>query len=208
MPITILDHVTMDHEQMNPGGVPAATSTARRPSRKSPDASNRSSRSGSVYRAFHKALRRNTDQDIQTHHCSELAELDAQQAKLWTIVDNPKSTAKEVIAAIDAMNRIHIRRARLLGLDVRQKLDIRGMYRTGTEEMSAARLEHQRLLEAMTREEQEYAYEAFAAARKRLAAGTIEKTTIQTTSTKGTENRNGSADESDDEAERDEGDRP
>jgi DNA-binding CsgD family transcriptional regulator len=29
-------------------------------------------------RAFNKALRRNTDQDISTHHRSELAELDAQ----------------------------------------------------------------------------------------------------------------------------------
>ena len=38
-------------------------------------------------RAFNKALRRNTDQDISTHHRSELAELDAQQAKLWTVVD-------------------------------------------------------------------------------------------------------------------------
>jgi hypothetical protein len=35
--------------------------------------------------AFNKALRRNTDQDIQTHHWSELAELDAQQARLRTI---------------------------------------------------------------------------------------------------------------------------
>jgi hypothetical protein len=40
-------------------------------------------------------------------------------------------------------------------------------------------------------EEQEYVYEAYAAARKRLAAGTIEKTTIQTTATKETEHRNG-----------------
>jgi hypothetical protein len=32
-------------------------------------------------RAFNKALRRNTDQDISTHHRSELAELDAQQAR-------------------------------------------------------------------------------------------------------------------------------
>jgi hypothetical protein len=39
----------------------------------------------SAFRAFHKALRRNTDQDIQTHHWSELAELDAHQARLRTI---------------------------------------------------------------------------------------------------------------------------
>ena len=73
-------------------------------------------------RAFNKALRRNTDQDISTHHRSELAELDAQQAKLWTVVDNPKESSKNLIAAVNAMNRIHIRRARLLGLDAPQKL--------------------------------------------------------------------------------------
>jgi hypothetical protein len=31
-------------------------------------------------KAYYKALRPNTDQDIQSHHRSELAELDAQQA--------------------------------------------------------------------------------------------------------------------------------
>src|SRR5580704_2443262 len=44
-------------------------------------------------RAFHKALRRSTSEsDIQTHHRSELDELAIQQAKLWTVVDNAKST--------------------------------------------------------------------------------------------------------------------
>src|ERR1700680_453832 len=91
-------------------------------------------------RAFNKALRRNTDQDISTHHRSELAELDAQQAKLWTVVDNPKESSKNLIAAVNAMNRIHIRRARLLGLDAPQKLDIRGLYRIGGDQQSAERL--------------------------------------------------------------------
>jgi hypothetical protein len=63
--------------------------------------------------------------------------------------NNPKIQ----LAGLDRLNRVHIRRSRLLGLDAPQKLDIQGMYRTGTEEMSAARLEHQRLLEAMTLEE-------------------------------------------------------
>ena len=38
-------------------------------------------------RAFNKVLRRNADADIQTHHRSELAELEAEAAKLWTLID-------------------------------------------------------------------------------------------------------------------------
>src|ERR1700731_1652407 len=81
-------------------------------------------------RAFNKALRRNTDQDIQSHHRSELAELDAQQAKLWTVVDKPEVSEKNLIAAIKSMNRIHIRRSRLFGLDAPTKLYVRGLYRS------------------------------------------------------------------------------
>jgi len=95
-------------------------------------------------KAYFKALRRSTDQDIQSHHRSELAELDAQQAKLWTVVDNPKVSEKNLIAAINAMNRIHIRRAHLLGLDAPTKLDVSGIYRIGTDELSEERRETER----------------------------------------------------------------
>jgi hypothetical protein len=100
----------------------AAMCTQRKPGRKSPGGRSRSSRCGCGItrsrplrgsselrgrrrrRAYFKALRRSTDQDIQSHHRSELAELDAQQAKLWTVVDNPKVSEKNLIAAINAMN--------------------------------------------------------------------------------------------------------
>ena len=95
-------------------------------------------------KAYFKALRRNTDQDIQSHHRSELAELDAQQAKLWTVVDNNKVSEKNLIAAINAMNRIHIRRAHLLGLDAPTKLDVSGIYRKDTDELSDERRETER----------------------------------------------------------------
>jgi hypothetical protein len=136
-------------------------------------------------KAFYKALRRNTDQDISTHHRSELAELDAQQAKLWTVVDNPKESSKNLIAAVNAMNRIHIRRARLLGLDAPQKLDIRGLYRIGGDQQSAERLARERVLEAVPLDEQERMYEVLAAARKRVEAADIE--TTATTETNGPE---------------------
>src|ERR1700722_8556953 len=41
-------------------------------------------------RAFNKALRRNTDQNISTHHRSELAELEAEQANVWRAMDANK----------------------------------------------------------------------------------------------------------------------
>jgi hypothetical protein len=132
-------------------------------------------------RAFNKALRRNTDQDIATHHRSELAELDAQQAKLWTVVDNPKESSKNLIAAINAMNRIHVRRARLLGLDAPQKIDLRALYRVGGDQQSAERLARERVLEAVPLDEQARMYEVLAAARRRVAEADIETTATTVT---------------------------
>src|SRR6202035_561308 len=60
-------------------------------------------------------------------------------------------------------NRIHIRRARLLGLDAPQKLDIRGLYRIGGDQQSAERLARERVLEAVPLDEQERMYEVLAA---------------------------------------------
>jgi hypothetical protein len=137
-------------------------------------------------RTYFKALRRNTDQDISSHHRSELAELDAQQAKLWTVVDNPKVSEKSLVAAINAMNRIHIRRARLLGLDAPTKLDVSSIYRTGRDELSEERRETERAWRSLPVEEQMRIYDAFDAARTRLSAP-IETTA---TVTSGPDNRN------------------
>jgi hypothetical protein len=41
--------------------------------------------------AFNKALRRNTDQDIQTFHRSELAELDAEASAAWELTDTDQA---------------------------------------------------------------------------------------------------------------------
>jgi hypothetical protein len=137
-------------------------------------------------KAYFKALRRNTDQDIQSHHRSELAELDAQQAKLWTVVDNNKVSEKNLIAAINAMNRIHIRRAHLLGLDAPTKLDVSGIYRKDTDELSDERRETERGVAVLANWERARIYDAFDAARTRLNAP------IETTATVtiGPDNRN------------------
>jgi hypothetical protein len=144
-------------------------------------------------KAFQKALRRNTDADIQTHHRCELAKLDVEEANVWRVMDANKDKPKVQFDGTAQLRGIHVRRAKLLGLDAPQKLDVGDMYRTGAEEVSAARLERRRLLEAMTPEEQVYIYEAFEAAQKRLARGSTE-TTVQATATTGTEYRNGGAD--------------
>jgi hypothetical protein len=121
-------------------------------------------------KAYFKALRRNTDQDISSHHRSELAELDAQQAKLWTVVDKNDVSEKNLIAAINAMNRIHIRRAHLLGLDAPTKLDVRGIYRAGESELSEERRENERVWLAMSPEERALIYDTYDAVRARLDA--------------------------------------
>jgi hypothetical protein len=80
--------------------------------------------------AFNKALRRNTDQDIQTVHRSELAELDAEASAAWELTDT-KDSPKACAAGLAALNRIHIRRAHLLGLDAPTKLEVSGIYQRG-----------------------------------------------------------------------------
>jgi hypothetical protein len=94
-------------------------------------------------KAYFKALRRNTDQDIQTHHRSELAELDAEASAAWELVDT-KDSPKTRAAGLAALNRIHIRRAHLLGLDAPTKIDVSGIYRIGTDELSDERRETER----------------------------------------------------------------
>jgi hypothetical protein len=72
------------------------------------------------------------------------------------------------------LNRIHIRRAKLLGLDAPAKLDIGAFYKKGGDELSGERLARQRVLEELPLEEQERIYEIFEAARKRAAGKFIE----------------------------------
>jgi hypothetical protein len=96
-------------------------------------------------KAFYKALRRNTDQDIQTHHRSELAKLEMEETRLWQALDTHKESWQATATCMSGLNRIHVRRAKLLGLDAPTKLDVRGLYRTGTDEMSAESMQNQRV---------------------------------------------------------------
>jgi hypothetical protein len=45
-------------------------------------------------KTFYRALRRNTDNDIQTHHRNELADLEMEQARLWVTMDRQPTNGR------------------------------------------------------------------------------------------------------------------
>jgi hypothetical protein len=98
------------------------------------------------------------------------------------VVDKNGVSERNLIAAINAMNRIHIRRA-LLGLDAPTKLDVRGLYAGGSDEASERSLANQRAWANLSRADQERLYEA-------LKYPAIETTATVTSGTDdGTESR-------------------
>jgi hypothetical protein len=119
-------------------------------------------------KAFYKALRANTKTDIQTIHRTELADLDLLEARAWQVIADHGADPYVVLGAINAMTRLHGRRARLMGLDAPQKIDIRAMYGTGTDEQAADRLMRQRVFAAMPVEAQIRWLEDYDAAKQSL----------------------------------------
>jgi len=95
-----------------------------------------------------------------------------EQAKYWTIIDAHKENWKAQVSALRALNFVDIRRARLLGPDAPTKLDVRGLCRSGDDEISAERLENQRAWRSLPVEEQIRIYESLTGA-KRLVAGEL-----------------------------------
>jgi hypothetical protein len=79
----------------------------------------------SAFRVFKRALHRNTDRDIQTHHRVELAKLEMEEANVWRTMDANKESWQAQMAGTAKLRGIHIRRAKLLGLDAPTKLDAR-----------------------------------------------------------------------------------
>jgi hypothetical protein len=98
-----------------------------------------------------------------------LAELYLEAAAAWELVDT-KDSPKARAAGLAALNRIHVRRAHLLGLDAPTKLDVSGIYRTGTDELSDERRETERAWRSLSLQEQARIYDTFDAAHKRLNA--------------------------------------
>jgi hypothetical protein len=121
---------------------------------------------------------------------------------IWRLMDLPenKNDWKAQAALEDRLMRIHIRRAKLLGLDAPTKLDVSGIYKRGGDEVSAERQARRAVLEALPIEEQRRIYEVFYQARKRAEAGNFSQPAIETTVNNGPDHRNG-ADEPDDDKE-------
>src|ERR1700719_3766233 len=87
-------------------------------------------------KAFYKALRRSTEQNISVHHRSELAKLEMEETRLWQALDTHKESWQATATCMSGLNRIHVRRAHLLGLDAPTKFDVSGLYRTGGDEVA------------------------------------------------------------------------
>ena len=138
-------------------------------------------------KAFVRALHRSTTVDIHTHHRTELAELEAEAKAAWEMVD-VKDAPRTRAAGLAILNRIHIRRAHLLGLDAPTKLDVSGIYGSGAEERSEERRETEQVWQSMSREERARIYDTFDAARNRLNAP------VETTATVTIEPDNGNPD--------------
>ena len=125
-----------------------------------------------VHRAFDKALRRQTEDALDAWHRTELGGLAMEATNIWRLMDLPenKNDWRAQAALEDRLMRIHIRRAKLLGLDAPTKLDVSGIYRIGTDELSEERRETERAWQSLPIEERARIYDAFDAARIRLNA--------------------------------------
>jgi len=143
----------------------------------------------SAWKAFKKALHRQTNQDIQTHHRIELAELDMEKANIWRAMDANKDDWRAQMAGTSQLNRIHVRRARLLGLDAPTKLDVTGIYQRGGTDLHAEQLAREAVIEALPIEEQRRIYELFYQAGLRAKAGDFSQPAIATTVSNGSDNR-------------------
>jgi hypothetical protein len=108
----------------------------------------------SAFRAFKKALHRATQNDLKSHHRSELAELEMEKANVWRAMDANKEDWRAQMSGTAQLRGIHVRRAKLLGLDAPTKLDVRGLYRSGSDKLSEQALEDERIWRSLPRDEQ------------------------------------------------------
>jgi hypothetical protein len=82
-------------------------------------------------KSFTGALARNANKDLETYRRTELAALDLQYAEIWRILDAPENQNKvrRLLSCQDQLIRIHVRRARLLGLDASRMLNVQAIYK-------------------------------------------------------------------------------
>jgi DNA-binding CsgD family transcriptional regulator len=128
-----------------------------------------------VNAAFNKALRRQTEAALDAWHRTELGGLAMEATNIWRLMDLPenKNDWRAQAALEDRLMRIHIRRAKLLGLDAPTKLDVSGIYKRGGDDAAAEQFARDAVLEALPIEEQRRLYDIFYQARLRAAAGDL-----------------------------------
>src|ERR1700722_14183957 len=141
-----------------------------------------------IQAGFKKALRRQTENALDAWHRTELGKLAMEETNYWRLMDitENKNDWRAQAALGDRLMRIHIRRAKLLGLDAPTKLDVSGIYSTGADEMSVERRETERTWLSLPPEKRPRIYDAFDAARARLSAPVETTATV----TIGPDNRN------------------
>jgi hypothetical protein len=75
-------------------------------------------------------------------------------------MDANKENWQAQMSGTAQLRGIHIRRAKLLGLDAPNKIDLRGLYRIGHDEVSEEHIENQRAWARLPLDEQARIYEA------------------------------------------------
>ena len=120
-----------------------------------------------------------------------------EQAKYWSIIDAHKDNWKAQVSALRSLNLVHVRRARLLGLDAPTELDVSGIYRRGGADIEAEQRAREAIIEALPIEEQRRIYELFYQAGLRAAAGNLSQPAIAATVTDGPHDRIDDESESD-----------
>jgi phage terminase large subunit-like protein len=132
----------------------------------------------SAQKIFARALRSNVTEDLESYHRRQVAELELERERVWQIAEAAdKKDSRVQLACIRAMDRIHTRIARLLGLDTSQKLDVQNIYKTADEKVSAASMTRELVYLNMPRDEQEFIYDSIDRAKKRATVCLQEKST-------------------------------
>jgi len=82
-------------------------------------------------KSFMAALVRNSDETLETYHRAELLALELQQAEIWRVIDGVQNQNdyRVVASCMNRLNRIHVRRARLLGLDAPKTLNDQAIFK-------------------------------------------------------------------------------
>jgi hypothetical protein len=150
-----------------------------------------------VNTAFNKALRRQTEDALDAWHRTELGGLAMEATNIWRLMDLPenKNDWRAQSALEDRLMRIHIRRAKLLGLDAPTKLNVSGIYQRGGSDLEAEQQAREAVIEALPIEERRRIYELFYQAGLRAAAGDLSQPAIDTTVSNGSDSKTTSDDE-------------